>query len=102
MRTNKKCRIDFRCSEDEFRKIKQDAENCGLTVSTYCNNVLMGNRPKQRLTQEQLRLLTQVRLFTTNMQRIANFFHAGKYESVMAEVRVIVAQLKQLLYDCHS
>lgn len=47
----KECRIDFRCTEDEFFAINSAAKDCGLTKSDYVRKVVLGFRPWKRLSE---------------------------------------------------
>lgn len=94
--------ITFCCSLDEEAAIKKVAADCGLSVSSYCKNVILGHRPKYRLSPSDVSLLQDVRKLTYNLQRISNFFKNGKYYNAVAEVPDIVKKLKSLLYDCNS
>ena len=52
MKKRKYFRITFSCSEDELGAIRQTAKDCNLSMSMYCKKVVLGFRPKYRLTEE--------------------------------------------------
>lgn len=94
-------RITFCCSKDEQLAIRNVAADCGMSVSSYCKNVVLGHKPKYRLTPEQVRLMQDNRKLIADMQRLSNFFKNGEYYKAVAEIPVIVEQLKSNLYDCN-
>jgi len=92
-------RIDFRCDELEFSLIRKKASDCGLTCSDYCLRVIMGHNPRKRLTDEELRMVTEVRKLAHDLTRITNLFGKGRYSDMMSELRVLIVELKSILYD---
>ena len=50
MKKRKYFRITFSCSEDELGAIRQTAKDCNLSMSMYCKKVVLGFRPKYRLS----------------------------------------------------
>lgn len=51
MKKRKYFRITFSCSEDELRAIRQTAADCGMSMSMYCKKVVLGFKPKYRLSE---------------------------------------------------
>ena len=76
--------MDFRCEELEADLIRKNASECGLSTSNYCRQVILGYRPRKRLTDEELETLTDVRKLCADMVHINNFFRQGKYPKMMA------------------
>lgn len=42
--------IDFRLTEGEYDFIKAKADECGLTFSDYGRRVILGHKPRKRLS----------------------------------------------------
>lgn len=99
MKVPKNFRIDFRCTEEEFFSIEEMARSCSMTKSDYVRQVVLGFRPKKKLTDDELHLLQDVRKATSDLQHISNYFSKGWYSKLMAELKPIVQQLKDLIYD---
>lgn len=102
MKKSKYFRITFSCSEDELEAIRQTARDCGLSMSMYCRKVVLGFRPKYRLTKEDIRLMQEVRKVKADLQRIANYFKYGNHQLLMEELAKVINKLKKSLYDCNS
>lgn len=101
MKKEKYFRITFCCSEDEKRAIDKTAKECGMSTSKYCKRVILGYKPKYRLTPENLKLLQDVRKATADLTHITSYFKYGNHQLLMDEVKKIVNNLKGILYDCN-
>lgn len=99
MKVTKNFRIDFRCTEEEFYAIEETARSCSMSKSDYVRQVVLGFRPKKKLTNDELQLLQDVRKATSDLQHINNYFSKGWYAKLMAELKPIIQQLKDLVYD---
>lgn len=99
MKKKKYFSITFCCSEDEQQAIKQTAKDCGLSVSNYCNRVILGYKPKYRLTADDVELMQDVRKVTSDLQRMANFFNQSNHQMVVEELKKIINKLKPIVYD---
>ena len=73
MKKRKYFRITFSCSEDELRAIRQTAADCGMSMSMYCKKVVLGFKPKYRLSEEDISMMQEVRKVKADLQRIANY-----------------------------
>lgn len=91
-------RINIRCGELEFALIRRHAEECGLSVSDYCRQVLLSYCPRKRLSEREFQVITEVRKLTSDLTHITNFFHQRKYASMMEELKSIIKRLKEILY----
>lgn len=96
MRKNSK--MDFRCEELEADLIRKNASECGLSTSNYCRQVILGYRPRKRLTDEELETLTDVRKLCADMVHITSLFKQGKYKTMMVEVAALAQKLKSIVY----
>lgn len=94
--------VTFCCSEDEQQAIRQTAKDCGLSVSNYCNRVILGYKPKSRLTADDVELMQDVRKVKGDLQRMANFFNQSNHQLVVKELKKIINKLKPVLYDCEG
>lgn len=101
MKKKKYFRITFCCSEDEKRAIDKTAKDCGMSTSKFCKRVILGYKPKYRLTPEDLKLLQDVRKATADLTHIKNYFKCSNHQLLIEEVTKIVDNLKVVLYDCN-
>jgi hypothetical protein len=95
---NKKEKINFRCGDLEADLIRKKAAECGLSTSDYCRQVILGYRPKKRLTDDEMQKLTDVRKLCADMVHITNLFRQGKYMSMMVELADLTQRLKGIVY----
>ena len=95
---NKKEKINFRCGDLEADLIRKKAAECGLSTSDYCRQVILGYRPKKRLTDDEMQKLTDVRKLCADMVHITNLFRQGKYKSMMVELADLIQRLKGIVY----
>ena len=86
-------KLDFRCGELEADLIRKNASEYGLSTSNYCRQVILGYRPRKRLTDEELETLTDVRKLCADMVH-----RQGKYKTMMAEVADLSRRLKEIVY----
>ena len=101
MKKRKYFRITSSCSEDELGAIRQTAKDCNLSMSMYCKKVVLGFRPKYRLTEADISLMQEVRKVKSDLQRIANYFKYGNHQLLMEELAKVINKLKTSLYDCN-
>ena len=101
MKKRKYFRITFSCSEDELRAIRQTAADCGMSMSMYCKKVVLGFKPKYRLSEEDISMMQEVRKVKADLQRIANYFKYGNHQMLMEELAKVINKLKTSLYDCN-
>ena len=94
----KTTKLNFRCGELEADLIRKNASECGLSTSNYCRQVILGYRPRKRLTDEELETLTDVRKLCADMVHINNFFRQGKYKTMMVELADLIQRLKGIVY----
>ena len=83
-------RINIRCGELELALIRRHAEECGLSVSDYCRQVLLAYCPRKRLSEHEYQAIIEVRKLTGDLTHLTNFFHQRKYAAVMDELRSII------------
>ena len=94
----KTSKMDFRCDDLEADLIRKNASECGLSTSNYCRQVILGYRPRKRLTDEELETLTEVRKLCADMVHITNLFRQGKYKAMMVELAALAQKLKSIVY----
>ncbi len=51
-------RIMVRLTDEEYERVRSDAELCGLTVCAYSRKRLSGEHPKRRMTEEETTALS--------------------------------------------
>ena len=59
LRRNEK--ITFRCTELEKDALAEQAARCSLSVSEYCRSLSLGGRPRERYTEENRALITELK-----------------------------------------
>ena len=50
-------RLEVRVTSDEYNRVAELANTCGLTVSNYVRKCVLGQHPKQRLTDREVEAL---------------------------------------------
>ena len=50
-------RIMVRLTDEEYERVRSDAELCGLTVCAYARKRLNGEHPKRRMSEEEIAAL---------------------------------------------
>jgi len=50
-------RLEVRVTSDEYNRVAELANTCGLTVSNYVRKCVLGQHPKQRLTDREIEAL---------------------------------------------
>ena len=50
-------RLEVRVNSDEYNRVAELANTCGLTVSNYVRKCVLGQHPKQRLTDREIEAL---------------------------------------------
>lgn len=88
--------ILFRVTSLEGKQLKQTAEQCGMSVSDFCRSSVFGITPKQRLTEEQIELLKEVRKIRFDLDRITRHWRSGEWKDVRTELNQIIAYLKTI------
>lgn len=48
-------RLEVRVTSEEYNRVAELANTCGLTVSNYVRKCVLGQHPKQRLTDRELK-----------------------------------------------
>jgi len=94
--------INIRISSIQKNAIVHCANACGLTLSDYCRQVLLNNKPRKKFTEDELLLLSEVRKIAADLQHLNNFFHSKNWDNVKNENTKIINKLKYLLYDCNQ
>lgn len=64
--------ISVKVTEAESKEIKQNAINCGMNVSSFCRARMLGYKPQQRLTEEELLRLGNLQACRVDMVNYAN------------------------------
>ena len=50
-------RLEVRVTSEEYNRVAELANTCGLTVSNYVRKCILGQHPKQRLTDREIEAL---------------------------------------------
>ena len=90
--------VVFRLKPVEKNYLQQQAMKCGLSLSNYCRQVLLGYSPKERLTKEQVEMLQGVRKLRNDLQHINNYEKRNpQWDTIRKENEVLILRLNELL-----
>lgn len=65
-------RLEVRVTSDEYNRVAELANVCGLTVSNYVRKCVLGQHPKQRLTDREIEALCSLADARGDLIRIAS------------------------------
>ena len=89
--------VVFRLEPVEKNYLQQQATKCGLSLSNYCRQVLLGYSPKERLTKEQVEMLQGVRKLRNDLQHINNYEKRNpQWDTIRKENEVLILRLNEL------
>ncbi len=71
-RANRSVHKDIRFTEEEFNEIKKNAEACGLLPSEYCRRLILGHKPRLRMTKEEIDAINTLGDARADLIRIYN------------------------------
>lgn len=90
--------ITFRLQAAEKTFLQQQADKCRLSLSDFCREVLLGFSPRERLTKEQLSMLSDVRALRNSLININNFEKWSNYpDTLRKENEVLILRLNKIL-----
>lgn len=70
----------FRCTDEEYNKLKALAEKCGLSLSRYVVETGLEHNPRQRLTELEVHGLNSLAFARVDLIKITNVL-AGKSDA---------------------
>ena len=73
-------RIMVRLTEEEYDRVLFDAELSGLTVCAYARKRLNGDRPKCRMTEDEIAALSSFRDARGDIVRLFSFLKSKPYD----------------------
>ena len=62
----------FRCTDEDFEKLQELAEECGLSLSRYVVETGLKHHPRKRLTKEEVEALNSLAFARTDLINISN------------------------------
>ena len=62
----------FRCTDEDFCKLQELAEECGLSLSRYVVETGLKHHPRKRLTKEEVEALNSLAFARTDLINISN------------------------------
>ena len=62
----------FRCTDEDFKKLQELAEECGLSLSRYVVETGLKHHPRKRLTKEEVEALNSLAFARTDLINISN------------------------------
>lgn len=92
-------------SEEEDNKLKEDAAKCGLTVSSYLRNLIMGYKPKELPNEKVYEMMNQLKGIGSNFNQIArkanalDLVDAPFYRKVYKRWRELEEKMKKEFFD---
>lgn len=66
----------FRCTDEVWSKLKEQALSCGLSLNRYLTEVGLKHHPRQRLTKEEVEALNSLVYARTDLIKISNVLQA--------------------------
>ena len=66
------CRLAFRCSLEEKKRLASKAESCGLSMSDYVRQCAIGHSPKLRMTDAEIEAFKTLAEARGELVRIKN------------------------------
>ncbi len=72
MKINRDKKIDIRFTEEEYSEIERNAIACNLKPGPYCRQIILGYKPRVRMTKEQMEALNNLGDARADLIRINN------------------------------
>ncbi len=69
---NRSVHKDIRFTEEEFKEIEKNAAACGISTSEYCRRLILGHKPRQRMTKEEMDAINTLGDARADLIRINN------------------------------
>ncbi len=92
---NKKSeRVVFMVTPSDFEAISKHAQNFNLTLSEYCNKIVLNAQIMAPFTEEELRLKRGLVGMANNLNQIAYQANAAGFESVQDSCRELLKEIK--------
>ncbi|MGM9512451.1 plasmid mobilization protein [Larkinella sp. GY13] len=95
--TKKSQRIGFWVTESEAVVIRKQAQEAGLTISDYCNQIITNGQIVAPFTEEELNLKRGLVGMANNLNQIAFRANAAGISSVESSARDLLQEIKKLL-----
>ncbi len=73
-------RIMVRLTEEEYDRVQFDAELSGLTVCAYARKRLNGDRPKRRMTEDEITALSSFSDARGDIVKLFSFLKSKPYD----------------------
>jgi hypothetical protein len=91
-------RVVFRLEPVEKDYLQEQASACGLSLSNFCRQVLLGYSPRERLTKEQLSLFSEVRKLRNDLTHINNYTKRNPdWSGIRQDNEYLISRLDKLL-----
>lgn len=87
--------IKFRATKFEKRTIEKMASLTGMSTAEYCRSMSLNQKPKFKLTEDEIEVYKMLAEYKTNFARISNYMKENKYvsEEIRKVSRLITEQL---------
>ena len=92
--------INLKLTEDDFKTVKEKAENLGMKATQYVREMTLKGAIKSRFTLEELDLMRKLSGMANNLNQIARQANKSGFSLVSVEIAHISVQIKELLDDC--
>lgn len=92
-------------NEDEKKKLDDNANKTGLSISSYIRGLILGYKPKELPSDNLYELLNQIRRIGNNLNQIArkanalNFIDVPSYKYECARLKKLEDEIKKKLLD---
>ncbi len=69
---NRNIKKSIRFTEEEWTEIERNADACGLKPGPYCRQLILGHKPRQRMTREEMEAINTLGDARADLIRINN------------------------------
>ncbi len=69
---NRNKKMDIRFTDEEYSEIVNNAIACGLKPGPYCRQLILGYKPRQRMTREEMEAINTLGDARADLIRINN------------------------------
>ena len=91
--TNKRVKIEVRCSNYEKKLLIIKAKKAGLSLSEFTRRAVFDKSIKERLSEEQIEIFKELVKFHNNLKRVGNLLLKKEPNSTL-KINLLADELK--------
>jgi len=91
--------INLKLTEEDFNSVKEKAEKMGMKATQYAREMTLKGGIRSRFTLEELDLMRKLSGMANNLNQIAKQANIYGYYNTNLDVKLILEQIRKLLYD---